>query len=901
MKRSESRVRLGGFLVSFALFVAPLAANAAPLGTAADPGVQAVTTGTADSVVDVAQISVTQPSTIAGTVKDSGGKVIAGAKASLTGPVAASTLTARDGSFKFAGLKAGSYLVTIEDAGYATINTTISVNAGEAQTTQITLERGSQTTLRTIGRVVTSRNSTQLSTTPAATNTVSSQTYIQRGQPQVSNLLEELPGVELQRFSSGGGPGANTVAALRGADPAETQILIDGHPVSGGPESNYLLQFLNPLLLSDIEVTKGPGTFGNQIVNQVNGSINFRTPAITREFSALATVGYDTYNGSTDSLKISDTIGKFGFLAGYAVFGTPGYNTDPTLSIEANGTPQPGLIPDGTATFYVPASQEFHNHSELFKLGYDFSNSTAVSFSYLGLHTYADYTNNLTTLEPFHIVAACPTPTNPSAPTGPGTGAGCGANSNSGQTSYTNPALLGLVGKTVYGSSTQDNLYLGNFETDNEPFFTGDLRTTFGPGSFLARYYAASISRDLDDPGEVNQPYQCDDPSCSAAAIAAAGDFQGPFYQTQTDYLHGADFQYAIPVGPNTYTASYDTHGDRASSCSGGNANPAGSRECSVPSILQTFQSIGIRGDLHFGSKVGVALANYFSHATFVPSRSDPRLGITYQPNAGVVIRASVGSSFVAPSASYANGVTPHIDRNTLDLNLGPVLPETSVSYDVGSDVRTGGDSKLALDVYATRLFNRFESTTVSAVVGPKVSKIQYSFNEADALEKGIELTYLKEPAFGFGSNDYLDLERAYAGNSNPNFSAGGTIYGNVADGQQFTGYPFTHGRLALNYKTRNDIRSEFGADYYGALNSFHEPGFVLFDANVQARLKASLQLTVSVQNIFNHDSYRTFGEYNYGTSQPALGSGDVYSSLFFAPPRQITVQLSRQIGNPNP
>ncbi len=67
-------------------------------------------------------------------------------------------------------------------------------------------------------------SATQLNTTPAATNTSGEQTYIERGQPQVSNLLEELPGVELQRFSLGGGPGANTVAALRGEDPAETHV-----------------------------------------------------------------------------------------------------------------------------------------------------------------------------------------------------------------------------------------------------------------------------------------------------------------------------------------------------------------------------------------------------------------------------------------------------------------------------------------------------------------------------------------------------------------------------------------------------------------------------------------------------------------------------------------------------
>ena len=488
---------------------------------------------------------------ITGTVRDDASRPVPGVRVSLTGPTRAATTTGGDGAFSFPNLRAGTYLITAERTGYATLNSTTTVSDGTSQTANFTLERANATTLRQIGRVVTSVNrTTDLNTTPAATNTLSSQTYIDRAQPQIANLLEELPGVELQRFSSGGSPGANTVAALRGADPSETQTLIDGHPVSGGPDGDYLLQFLNPLLLSDVEVTKGPGTQSNQIQNQVNGSINYRTLPIEQQFTARLIGGYDTYDGSRLGAYLSDTIGKIGFVAGYARYGTPGYFTGNILSVAANGTGVPGgPLPDATVTLAIPSSQTFNNQAELFKLGYDFSNSTALTLSYFGLHTYADYTSALTTQEPFHIVASCG-PAPKSGPTGPGTGTGCPANSANGSTSFTNPTFASLIGQTVFASSTNDNLYLGNFETDNEPFFTADLRTTFGPGSFLGRLYAASIARDINGPAQVNQPYQCDDATCSAATIAMNQDYQGAFFQTQTDYLHGADFAYALPIGP---------------------------------------------------------------------------------------------------------------------------------------------------------------------------------------------------------------------------------------------------------------------------------------------------------------------------------------------------------------
>ena len=841
---------------------------------------------------------------LTGTVRDDAGRPVPGVRVSLAGPTPAAATTGNDGSYSFSKLQGGTYLITAERTGYATLNSTTSLSDGSSQSADFTLERANATTLRQIGSVVTSINrTTALNTTPAATNTISAQTYIDRAQPQISNLLEELPGVELQRFSSGGAPAANTVAALRGADPSETQTLIDGHPVSGGPEGDYLLQFLNPLLLSDVEVTKGPGTQSNQIQNQVNGSINYRTLPIAQQFTARVIGGYDTYDGSTLGLYVSDTIGKLGFAAGYVRNGTPGYFTGNILSVAANGTGVPGgPIPDATATLAIPSSQTFNNRGELFKLGYDFSNSTALTLSYFGLHTYADYTSALTTEEPFHIVASC-APATKTGPSGPGTGIGCPANSYSGITSFTNPNLASLIGQTVLASSTSDNLYLGNFEDDNEPFFTADLRTTFGPGSFLGRFYAASIARDIDGPAQVNQPYQCDDPACSAATIAANGDYEGAFYQTQSDYLHGADFAYGVPVGPNTYTVSYDTHGDRTSSCSGGEANPSGSA-CSVPSVLQTSQTIGVRGDLHFGNRFAAQIGNYLSHTTFVGSRYDPHVGVTFQPNANAIIRLAAGSSFVAPSASTAYDITPHVSRQQLYATIGGARPETDVSYNLGTDVRTGSDSKLSLDVYTTRLFNRFNSTTLSGpgaagvFDGQKYARINETFNQADALEEGLELTYVKAPLYGFGTTDYLNFLRAYAGGSNPSFfPPQGSVYGNVADGQQFIGYPYTHGRVEVNYVTRSQARAAVGADYYGNLNSFNEPAFVLFDANAQFKLKNDFVLGFGMQNIFNHDDYRTYGAYNYGTSAPALGGGLAYSTLYFAPPRQLTFTLGRSIG----
>ena len=48
------------------------------------------------------------------------------------------------------------------------------------------------------------------------------------------------------------------------------------------------------------------------------------------------------------------------------------------------------------------------------------------------------------------------------------------------------------------------------------------------------------------------------------------------------------------------------------------------------------------------------------------------------------------------------------------------------------------------------------------------------------------------------------------------------------------------------------------------------------------------------MNNIFNHDDYRTLGQYAYGYTSP--GESTPYN-LNFVPPRTVTLQLAYPIG----
>ena len=86
--------------------------------------------------------------TIDGTVLDAAGAPVPGARVTLSagqseaGPVVGRQVTAQDGRFRFANVRAGSYAVSAELAGYKTTMLRLAVTAGDALSVRIQLHAG---------------------------------------------------------------------------------------------------------------------------------------------------------------------------------------------------------------------------------------------------------------------------------------------------------------------------------------------------------------------------------------------------------------------------------------------------------------------------------------------------------------------------------------------------------------------------------------------------------------------------------------------------------------------------------------------------------------------------------------------------------------------------------------
>jgi hypothetical protein len=854
-------------------------------------------------VTAIPALAQAQPSgSISGTVTSDQGP-LDGAAIAITGVATRSATTAKDGSFDVKQLPDGLYQVTVTRAGYEALRgTPVTIVGGAPQTLSVTLALATLTSLRTIGSVTANggRSSTALNTSASAEVTLTSENYTDRGQTQVTDMLEEQPGVEVTRVDSGA-LGSNQNVAIRGANPYETQVLIDGHPVNGGRFGSYLVQFLNPLILSDIEIDKGPGAFGNTIENAIGGRVNFRTPSITSTPTGDVIAGYDSFNGSTYGARFSDTVGKFGFLVGYAQTGTPGYfANNQILSVTDSSLTKAGEAPQpATINTRIQSSQSYLNRSELLKANFNFSTTTTLTVGFYGSQSHVDYTGTLATAEPFTIVPCLPVAT-------------CNPATHS-ATSFTNPNFLNDVGQTVLASANGDDLFQGNDETDNEPIFTADLRSSIGPGTFLGRFYAGSITRLITDPSEPTQITGCPNPACSPATLDGED-----FTENEIDQLHGADFEYDVPIGLATVTASFDTHHDVTSFCQTTSvANPA--LNCTIDGLLKTSTTYTLRGSIPVFPKLTLGLANYFSDTTFVGKRYDPALSLVYQASPKQVIRFAVGTSYAAPPSDFvtsAGGSTPiasgeGIENGRLVIE-NDLKPEYSTTFNAGSDFRTGRDSKFTIDLYNTILTNRFATdtvtfngSTIATFNGMPITGISVLFNKSNSHEQGIELGYVKAPKVGFGGTAVLDLSRDYDFNTASNqLLAGlpvtsaqtGAFNGlqNEKDGFQIPGYAYSHGRAELNYRFANGQKAAFGMTYYGDYNSFGQTAFEIFDVQYSAPLQHGFRFTLSAKNIFNHDDGRVLGEFENGQYIPPGEANPV--TLFFTQPRQVTAQISHPI-----
>ena len=478
-------------------------------------------------------------SVVTGVVRASSGAPVAGAQVELTGPARLSTTTDAQGKFSFPAAPIGLYALQVSKAGYqVTRNDSVPVFIGEAATVNVTLVESSFSSLKTIASVSTNQAGVaQINASTAAVNTIGAQTFENKGLQQVTNVLNETPGIFTSPYQPGGGnpsngasPASAQTTQIRGALPYETESLIDGHPVSVGSTGSFSPNPINPFLLQDVELVKGPGSMPAEINYAINGTVNYRTLEPTTTYHVSGLFSTDKWGGVATGIKATGQTAnhKIGYAVGYTTNGAPGpletYRFNGSQIVLANG-PQGGpyyvngqpvaMIGSpigeglGPAQFSPYAGMGivfteplvgccymtntgYHATSELAKIAFNFSDNTSLKLSYLGgqsvngngdVNAY-DTSQVGTTGLPAFSFQPCGSANQGLTcyPGAPGSTYNCASPGNGPACGSAIPFDLSTFNGQGY-NSLQQNLFQGEFRT-----------TLIRNATLLARYYSGSLN-----------------------------------------------------------------------------------------------------------------------------------------------------------------------------------------------------------------------------------------------------------------------------------------------------------------------------------------------------------------------------------------------------------------------
>ncbi len=215
---------------------------------------------------------------LSGAIQDAQGGAVQNATIQLvseTGDVQHNTQSDAKGAYSFGSVAAGEYLLEADAPGFASYRLE-HIRIGKADSLQrnLTLQLGAVQQEISVTASSTPQPVDQVS---KALSVISSASIEQRDQYSLVGALEQTPGV---RITQQGGPGSFSEIRLRGLEPQDTAVLVDGlrlrDPSGTQADATGLLDDFLTVDTNRIEVLRGSGSslYGT---NAIGGVVNVIT------------------------------------------------------------------------------------------------------------------------------------------------------------------------------------------------------------------------------------------------------------------------------------------------------------------------------------------------------------------------------------------------------------------------------------------------------------------------------------------------------------------------------------------------------------------------------------------------------------------------------------------------
>ncbi len=879
---------------------------------------------------------------ISGTVKSTSGLPIAAAAIDLSGPQSATTSSDAKGTFTFSQLPAGFYRVTVRKGGFLSASlSNVTVFSGETQQLAVVLVRPSLSSLRTIARI-TASGASRINVGAAASSFQSQQAIIDLASPSINAVVARIPGAVVTHGSSS----PNTSISLAGSQNYETQVLLDGHPLSAGRYGVWFSQFFNSFLLSGIETQQGPGNTTPFAGTAVGGTANLVTLGFRSKPSFEYMEGVDSYNAQNAGTIFTGHVGKFDYALGgyYNSYNGP-YNArygcvDNPATKNTWGT----ASATGIISFCGSLAGPLGSRGEIAKVRIHFSPATSFDAGFIG--SQGGYN-----------------------PQGSSYGVYGGSVPVQGCLPYKSAGISGQICTDPQYSSSVGSakdayfFYPGSFVNNNQPIFTGEFRTAIGNDTLLIRPYLGSITRSINGSGEANysQFYYpstlgnafCTGNAKNPAATSGGGGIvgrivvpspyagvpgtltqclQSPFSLLEQDKLGGNTVSYIKTLRNGSLTATYDFHNDETFAYYGTPSSVA------VPDTTARFTTLSLTGQLSLSRTVTLDAGGYYSiwglngsqtgtvgatSATTVPLTRhvgvfDPHVAFTYAPKSGQSYRVSIGTSTTFPYAAQVSGNSSYTPPSGSGSGVGvltqknaTLAPERATEFDLGFDRRLRAGGVISLDILSNNVSNVFETITSPVTGNPAYGFVNQPVNAASLNSLFAMLSYSYMPRTGFGEFGTLTAARSIVTGLPLNFypSAGFALPANgvqqCSDGGSNACVPYLKGYGRLSYSWKNGARLGLGADFEGKNNTYFQPPFMLYDFSARYPVSKNIDLLLGVENLFATNSFSGLVQPNAGVSlvgENASGQYGAYAGGILFPripatPRTLRFQFRFHVG----
>lgn len=241
---------------------------------------------------------------IKGKVTDANGNPLISANVIVVGTYLGAA-SDKNGNFTIPSVPAGNYQLKATYIGYKSQIKEIKVIANQTTSVDFSLEEDFFQTEQVV--VTATRTEKLMQDVPVVTEIVTAAEIEEKGAEDVSEILEDRPGINIESGTTG-----NKFLYMNGIDSRRILILVDNVPQTGKLNNRIQLNFIDADKIDHIEIVKGPGSalYGN---DAMGGVINI----ITRGFNPGLKIQANARTGSNDlysgNLSLSGSLNKLGY------------------------------------------------------------------------------------------------------------------------------------------------------------------------------------------------------------------------------------------------------------------------------------------------------------------------------------------------------------------------------------------------------------------------------------------------------------------------------------------------------------------------------------------------------------------------------------------------------------